>query len=463
MMVNTRRILAIVSALALAIVGSGISPASARAGASVPAINNADRAQVAATYLSAIDENLEINHQWTGSTDPCTAGSASNAYDAATIESINWFRSMAGLQPVTENTRLSVAAQQTALMMHAQNDLSHAPPRQFKCFTTAGAAAAGVSNLTLGSAVVGVRGVLGQIEELGDSNANLGHRRWLLNPQLTTVGVANTSRASVVNVINDFGARESETPWVAWPPPGFVPDETIYNRWSMSYAGTGNIDFSNATVTVSENGRQLPVKMLPLFHNFGDPTLGWEVNTANPTAAGDVVYEVVVTNMVLNGRQISRRYRVTSFDASAPVGSATAPLCNGLRATIVGTSGDDVLQGTSDADVIVGLGGNDTIDGFAGNDVICGGAGSDTLRGGWGDDRVYGGQGPDILRGANGRDILNGGAGRDNLHGGPGADTLVGGAHSDTLVGNLGRDVCWGRVVNQSVATNDTRLCEAGR
>jgi hypothetical protein len=47
-------------------------------------------------------------------------------------------------------------------------------------------------------------------------------------------------------------------------------------------------------------------------------------------------------------------------------------MCDGHRATIVGTPGKDYMRGTSGPDVIVGLGGYDEIDGRGGDDIICG-------------------------------------------------------------------------------------------
>jgi serralysin len=65
--------------------------------------------------------------------------------------------------------------------------------------------------------------------------------------------------------------------------------------------------------------------------------------------------------------------------------------CNGLKPTILGTSGPDVIQGTSGDDVIVGGAGRDRIDGGGGNDTICGGRGKDVLIGGTGNDVLIGG------------------------------------------------------------------------
>ncbi len=97
--------------------------------------------------------------------------------------------------------------------------------------------------------------------------------------------------------------------------------------------------------------------------------------------------------------------------------------CQGRRATIIGTSGDDVLRGTNGVDVIVGLGGNDAIEGLGGRDFICGMDGNDRINGGAGHDRIDGGNGNDRLLGSGGRDILRGGAGADYCHGGKGRNT----------------------------------------
>lgn len=114
--------------------------------------------------------------------------------------------------------------------------------------------------------------------------------------------------------------------------------------------------------------------------------------------------------------------------------------CGGRAATIVGTSGDDVLDGTTGRDVIVGFGGNDVIRGKGGNDVICGDVGDDILIGGPGRDRLFGGHGSDVLRGAKGGDRLIGGGGADDLFGGPGPDVLRGGSGPDALVPGAGAD-----------------------
>jgi hypothetical protein len=108
-------------------------------------------------------------------------------------------------------------------------------------------------------------------------------------------------------------------------------------------------------------------------------------------------------------------------EAAAP---AAARSCLGAVATIVGTSGDDVLHGTPHADVIVGRGGDDRINGRGGDDLICGGAGRDLLSGAGGSDQLDGDGGKDALAGGRGDDELDGGASKDRCSGGPGKDLL---------------------------------------
>lgn len=151
---------------------------------------------------------------------------------------------------------------------------------------------------------------------------------------------------------------------------------------------------------------------------------------------------------------------------AAPVAARSAPpTCNGLRATVVGTSHADHLIGTPHRDVIVGLGGDDVIDGRGGNDVICGGLGSDDLSGGTGDDRLFGnevsyersatgvvvdlsarpgigkvtGEGVDTVKLFK-HLTVTGSSHADTMTGTEGPDTLVGGAGNDTMFGLGGND-----------------------
>ncbi|RMF92418.1 MAG: hypothetical protein D6734_12330 [Candidatus Schekmanbacteria bacterium] len=113
------------------------------------------------------------------------------------------------------------------------------------------------------------------------------------------------------------------------------------------------------------------------------------------------------------------QFTLPSFFMSA---QAQEVECAGLKATIVGTDGNDVITGTYKKDVIAGLGGNDYILGKGGDDIICGGDGQDILVGNDGNDKLYGEGDNDMLVGNDGNDLLNGGEGIDVADGGIGVD-----------------------------------------
>ena len=113
---------------------------------------------------------------------------------------------------------------------------------------------------------------------------------------------------------------------------------------------------------------------------------------------------------------------------AGPDGPVDGPRCMGKAATVVGTTGDDLLRGTIGRDVIWAGPGNDVVHGERGNDLICGGSGSDLVDGGRNNDRVDGGPGDG--------DRSYGGLGDDQVNGGPG--------DGDEAAGHLGIDLVTG-------------------
>ncbi|MFV2069399.1 MAG: calcium-binding protein, partial [Pirellulales bacterium] len=116
----------------------------------------------------------------------------------------------------------------------------------------------------------------------------------------------------------------------------------------------------------------------------------------------------------------------------------------GIRSTIYGRDGDDVIIGGQARDSIYAGRGNDFVVGGGGNDYLSGSSGRDQLLGGPGNDSIYGGSGNDILQGEGGRDYLKGGSGNDELFGGASGDRLYGGSGNDRIRGNAGGDRMYG-------------------
>ena len=206
-----------------------------------------------------------------------------------------------------------------------------------------------------------------------------------------------------VVLLGDFNAYTREDPIEGLRSDGYVDlgSELDPGRYSYVFNGlSGSLDHALAAPS-------LAAKVTGLAH--------WNINSVESFAyqyGGDPALYA------------PDQFRSSDHDPLL-LGIDLSERCAGLRPTVVGTDGPDVLTGTDHADVIMGLGGDDRITGLNGHDVLCGGAGADIVDGGNGDDVLLGGFGADLLRGGNGNDRLTGGPGVDVLDGGRGTNVLA--------------------------------------
>jgi len=314
---NTKRFgtgFGLVTVIATLIVGLvvGAAPADAQ---------TSDTSQVTARWAGAIDtrsvaavnqaywdqyasvQSLPIS--WTGSLLGCLAGLTSPATNAATLSALNYVRSLAGLAPVTESPSLSAGAQQAALMMSANGTLSHDPSPGWKCYTAAGAASAGRSNLALSYPSI----TAGQIIDLymddpGSTNAAVGHRRWVLDPFTTQVGIGSTTTANALTVIGPTSANRPNPRYVGWPTAGYFPNAIEPDgRWSLS-AGKRNVSFAKSRIKVYGPSGRLSVHKYAVENGYAMPTVVWQMPAS---FAKDGAYRVVVTN--IHHRGSSKRFK----------------------------------------------------------------------------------------------------------------------------------------------------------
>jgi Ca2+-binding RTX toxin-like protein len=129
-----------------------------------------------------------------------------------------------------------------------------------------------------------------------------------------------------------------------------------------------------------------------------------------------------------------------------------------------GTPGDDTLMGTT---------GDDVLDGGAGNDTLYGDQGADLLKGGTGNDRIFGHDGDDIIEGGQGDDELQGQAGNDiyRFRKGDGHDRIFQGNSSygqdrlelvDVASGDVAKHINFsGDLILKVLSTGDTIKIDA--
>ncbi len=272
--------------------------------------NTWDRAGVVQAYEDEFGRQ-EQEPKFTGDVDSCDAGTTSQAYRDSVVQRVNWYRQMAGLETVSEQARYSTGAQQAALMMAAADRLSHDPSSDWPCYTANGATAAGASNIGRHSTGVGAIGAY--MGDGGGNNKKVGHRRWILYPQLRKIGIGNVPHvlfgqtgANALYVIDDNvgGTRpdvREQRGLVAWPPPGYVPAETVWGRWSFSLP---DADFSNATVTVTDRYGSVPLEVIARTSSgVPEETIVWSMyrdvdsSPFSEPLDGDHCYTVTVSNV----------------------------------------------------------------------------------------------------------------------------------------------------------------------
>ncbi len=259
------------------------------------AVENNDRVAVVDGYRSRLVPALATPIGWTGSVAGCDPGAPSAAGQQATLDAVNYFRSMAGLDPVTFDEQFSAQAQQAALMMQAEGNVSHTPTSDWACRTEEGAAAAGRSNIVLGAG--GADAIALYMVDSGALNHAVGHRRWILNPQAKVLGSGSTSGANALWVFPSGEDGTATSPeWIPWPTAGYFPSQLEpRGRWSLS-GSDRNLNFDAADVTVlGPAGQPMALTVWPAEDGYGPHTISWElVGVQQPTAENDLSYAVTV-------------------------------------------------------------------------------------------------------------------------------------------------------------------------
>ncbi|MCU0443231.1 MAG: CAP domain-containing protein [Bacteroidia bacterium] len=287
--------------------------------------NSNARALAKQDYETMFIGTVVPNFSWNGNTATCDAGTLNQEVLNKALTRLHYFRKAAGLS--TNNIlfidSLNAKSQQAALMMKANNALSHFPPTSWSCYTQAGADAARNGNIAFGAS--DVNNIDLWIEDEGNNNTEVGHRRWMLYSRASDFGFGCTNNTATLWVINSNSLSNpipANTPeFIAWPPKGFIPKQVVYPRWSFSIPAPSypfQVDFTNTTVTMTNAaGVQIPLTIEyanPISSSFaGDNTLVWRPTGIDFTSTSDQKYTVAVNNVMVDGTSKKYTYEVIIF------------------------------------------------------------------------------------------------------------------------------------------------------
>ncbi len=182
--------------------------------------------------------------------DPETCARSGSLTDAAQLEAldyVNFLRWIAGLEPVALNPLYTLRSQNGALLLAANDALTHTPDRpevmDDALYESAllGTAQGNLAKFNWMRPEILLDGIEYFARDDGSMNlAVLGHRRWLLNPCMaeTGFGLANSmsGMSYVVMYAVDGGNADADWAQVCWPAPGAFPVELMRGTiaWSVS-------------------------------------------------------------------------------------------------------------------------------------------------------------------------------------------------------------------------------------
>lgn len=329
-------------------------------------VNMTDREAARSWFNTWWPKSFGAPMGFTGNIDAGIPGDISPAYRDQTLLRLNIFRRMAGEQPVVTNPVYDAKDQAAAALCAANDGLQHNPPTNWKFYNAT--AAEGCANSAL-AASAGSHGVVDLITDFGTINKAVGHRISLLTPSMTTVGIGTTPGHSnsglFQGVLTVWGADPSvwsnninySEPFVLWPAKGYIPFYLIPGRWSAVIPdglSTGTVNLVNANVTVTQNGRLMPVKQESLIGGdaviftldgtnegdtgFAETAVNGEALNGLPLQTSDVVCHVTISNIKVRTTGVlwngtgKYEYDVIAYNPSV------APVVPGAAANLVNIS-----------------------------------------------------------------------------------------------------------------------------
>lgn len=252
---------------------------------------------------------------WTGNVADCTAGTVSSTSINKNLQRINYFRRLCGLSDnITFDNTKNQKCQEAALIMDANNRLSHFPPSNWTCFSENGNEGALRSNLgwMYGADLNPIS--YQYIHDFGASNTAVGHRRWILYSRSEEMGVGFTDKNHALWVTGNRGVAQF-TEFIAYPPKGFVPAPLVYPRWSF---GLPNANFNETTVSMSFGNNTIPLTVVHKSGGAGDPTIVWEPEGIITDSQFDLTYTVNISNVNVFGTIQDFSYEVTIINPVHP-------------------------------------------------------------------------------------------------------------------------------------------------
>ncbi len=260
--------------------------------------------------------------KWQGSGRTCDEGKISQRVYEKALRRINYFRTICGLPKVTLKDEYKLLAQKAAFLAYVNNTLDHFPSENWKCYSDDSRKASGYSSLAFFDFSYNAKTsfITAFIEDHGEPNKSVGHRRALLYSRANYMGYGATIKTEAI-YDGGLSLRSSVDStalpkFYAYPTMGYNEIDLVFPKWSFSIPDVYSVDFSQASVVLvdTKTREHLEIYVMP-YKSIFDPTLVWEIKTK--MKKDDMLrttISVAIRDVIVNGVKREYIYEVKFFD-----------------------------------------------------------------------------------------------------------------------------------------------------
>ncbi|MFO7869142.1 MAG: hypothetical protein R6U95_07580 [Bacteroidales bacterium] len=281
-------------------------------------------------YIQLYNQEYKTSYltdfKWNGSKLFCNQGVLKEKQLKAAEKRINFFRKLVGLHTITLIDSLNHKAQHAAFLILKNNKTSHYPTSDWKCYIK------DYSRDAAGNSNIGfydyfdiqkdtINPIDGFIEDYGNINIDVGHRRWILYSQLMNIGYGSTPKTEAVYILQENSSNKDSFPkYIAYPPNGYISEDLIFPKFSFSIPEINTVDFSKAEIKMYKDKKPLSIRKHYSKKLYGDPTIIWEVNSLFKkknnisyfrTKYLNTELTININNVIINGISKDFMYTVT--------------------------------------------------------------------------------------------------------------------------------------------------------
>lgn len=240
------------------------------------------REQISDLYSKLYKSSDIDSISWNGNVKKCHSGSLSSDIYKKVADRVNFFRIACGLREISINPAFNKEAQDAAFLIKVNNVLTHNPATNLKCYSQSAANGCKKSCLsqTNFSYFPETSFITGFMQDLGDENYFVGHRKWILYTKLIGVGYGATDNTEALLTVDGVNYSDTLTApeYIAYPWNGYVPVDLIFPKWSFSIPQNKVVDFSKATIKMFDSkGAEIKLVKLKEYKNYLDHSLVWTV------------------------------------------------------------------------------------------------------------------------------------------------------------------------------------------